>query len=826
MKNIYKYILVVIALLAGFQMAVNADERGDKANVKLFKTTVPTGNEDEFRITLDSYVTGTKSVTEGVVPVDMILALDVSTSMGASKGDAELLTSFQELFPATPENLALLHADDYQTSGTYNIYHNYKATYDSKSGTLRYRLKDASGTEYNLAYFVNGKSYKRYNDDTLVTWNGDTGWYYCSGTNTSLRQTDSGRWQRFTGNENWTVLTDVKLDVTEKASRDFINQVYAKTNVDGNIIDHRVGIVTWAGTDSNTKPILTKALTSVKDNLSNLRSTVSLLRTAGGTDPYFGLEYAYDQFTNNRASDDSERTKVVVLFTDGQPSHNFGYTFHQAKLLKDMGVKVFTVGLFKDHTTTDPIYANSYNNDAQITVEQYLSYISSEWLGTDWKSGGISAGNKSTNPSYVAANKNTDNITYAQTTNGTNLSEIFTAIAEAAAAQTYQLGAKDAAAVDIMANDFELPEEVTETAGVTITQWFCIGTDEGNDRDFTERGIEYKVRGHYLFKNVDDATTAEAAKLHADSPSVFEVDHDTERVVVNGFDYSFDDDVTISGKTVTVNTYGNWVGIHADKQPAGKMLEFSFLVKLKPESMGGYGLPSNKPSSGIYVNTAAEGQTPVYTEGVTYYPLPVVNVPSIIIRKEGIKFGESAVFTVERTKDDAGNALEEGDEGYICYTVILSQTDPNEPECFIVIKDLAPGDYTVTENKSWSWAYPSATNFAASQTYNLHEPDLTKLTDIDTIEEFKADIASRQSAEGYGATNVATRKNEANLYYVTGALQAGNDDTAMHLLFKFKDNAETTGLLLHDEAFVVNVFGNGGGSAEFGGVDPEVVVGE
>ena len=103
-----------------------------------------------------------------------------------------------------------------------------------------------------------------------------------------------------------------------------------------------------------------KPLAAVGTNKDTLISFINGLSASGGTDPAVGLQNAYDKL---KAAEESGDTlpKYVILFTDGEPTGG-GNQWNEdaqtsaeskAKALKEMGVKVYTIGFaLNDQTKT------------------------------------------------------------------------------------------------------------------------------------------------------------------------------------------------------------------------------------------------------------------------------------------------------------------------------------------------------------------------------------------------------------------------------------------------------------------------------------------
>ena len=83
MKKIYTFAL---ALIASFTFALPAiagdDGRVTNDNV-VTKKTVQDNNNGTYTLTLETYVTGEAKSTKSVVPADIVMALDFSSSMNS-----------------------------------------------------------------------------------------------------------------------------------------------------------------------------------------------------------------------------------------------------------------------------------------------------------------------------------------------------------------------------------------------------------------------------------------------------------------------------------------------------------------------------------------------------------------------------------------------------------------------------------------------------------------------------------------------------------------------------------------------------------------------
>ena len=788
MKKIYKFLLIVFGCaLLGQGLAYADGGSDDTSGIMMFKKSEYTGSDDMYKITLETFVTGTSQRTKISKPVDIVLSMDVSTSMY----DKGRLSTYQQLF--TGDQIEYLHSNGWNTGSNKNPNYRYKV---QLGGT---------GNQYNMQYSNN-------------KWQ-----YYINNKWTDYNRTADQYAQD-------KIYTNIKLDLLENACRAFID-VLTESAATG--IDHNLGYNTWNGSLVTSQE---GAIASVATTGATYRSALSNLSNASGTNPAAGLTEAkaqldkfYNDMEGTEGFDPTKRSKIVVLFTDGEPSsgNKFGPIFHAAHELKANGVTVYAVGIFDSETSNaGRLNGDEKTDGTNLQIKEYMQIISSDYPNANWKTNSTT-----TNQNYTTGNK-VASPEYYRLSDGANLTEIFTDIATEAGSDAYELTNTSSSVIDVMATDFELPEGFT-AASVTTKQWVCDSQIDGSqDRDIKDEAgnIIAKIRNGYHFVPYTDETQQYTEARPAGNDKIYDGDipvitftkesaTEKESVKVTNFYFSLDDDLVkdsagniyidpSTDKPVIDKYYGNFVGIHQDGTTKGKMLEITFNVHLKSSSMGGYGLPTNTIASGVYVTKDGKQVE------VKAYPLPTVDVPSILIMKEGLKYGDSAIFTVTRTGDlNADGTVKTIESPTLKYRVILSQNGASGSMCYAVIKDLAAGQYTVTEDTSWTWNYTPNATWGTTKALVLNEPVIPAIegkTEDECIQAYKETVKTAQTATDYGSlTNQAAKK---DLYYVLS--------NSLHLLFRFK-NTLNANSALHDEGFVTNVYGDGGGSAEHGGVDDE-----
>jgi len=398
-------------------------------------------------LTLEAYATGSTTTTTSTAPVDIVLVLDVSGSM-----DKNIVS--------------------YTYTPVYEI---------NSNGTYYYQ--DANG-QYQQAYY--------YNEGSHVA-----GWYtqqhyesyfYSSHGGTRLTpktSADSTDTQFYTGTES----TTKKIDALRSAVNGFIDSVAEKSP------NSSIAVVKFAsdkkndvGNDYNGSGYnysqIVQNLTAVNEAGANsLKTAVNQLTAAGATRADYGMQHA--QTIVNGAMGNG-RQKVVIMFTDGQPStwRDFSRTvandaIKASKSIKNAGATVYTIGCF--NTT----YADTSD------VGKYMNRVSSNY------------------PDATNMNDGTRGVGdyYKTVSSASELESIFTEIAHTAGGATLELGT-GTVLKDVVSKYFDLPENASSQ--ITAQSYSCTGFD---------------ADGHPTWSNTPDTAS-------------YTVEVNGKNVSVTGFDYS------------------------------------------------------------------------------------------------------------------------------------------------------------------------------------------------------------------------------------------------------------------------------------------------
>lgn len=497
----------VLTLLPGAAMAA-----GDDGGKMVVNKTATLEDDGTYTINLSAYATG-RTTTETIKtgkPLDIVLVLDQSGSM------ADSITSY-----------------------SYQPRENRSYSYNSYGGKTTYYYLDTDGnyypvkrdSEWHFDWFDSYTTYYLY-----YTKNGQN--YYLSGTGvttqrpTNVRDSSATIWTGVLYQRSSTSTS--KLNALKAAVTNFVNSVSANAREFN--VDHQIALVGFASNENDGKSdkgsvsygsssqnwvntglfvngqlknyktyqnrqwnSLTaqdyrNALVSVNTNGSitqSITTAISRIADSGGTRTSYGLEMAQNVFANNPIPAGSDRQRVVVLFTDGEPGQS-GYdkteannAIGEAYTLKNThNAKVYTVGL--------------YNKNPSDSVTDFMNYTSSNYpnaSSTSWP------GQKVDSKYYMTAS------------DADELNEIFTNIVDDSteSSTTVTLDAESVLR-DILNDGFVLPAGYDARENITVAT----------------QSVELGAEGNIVWGEVEEnpkGITATANK-------------ETGTIEVTGFDYS------------------------------------------------------------------------------------------------------------------------------------------------------------------------------------------------------------------------------------------------------------------------------------------------
>lgn len=686
MKNTFKAVLsAVLFLIPAFSLFSQttgprvpqtvADEYVNKGGLVYSKKTQGPNSAGEYTIFLKTFVTGTVTTEQVSIPSDIVLVLDVSGSMNESMN----------------QNTQYVSAG--RKNWSYQEIKNSTTQYYYKSNSNYYQVYAAE--DYNAINYFTGRQVGNLAYNSL--------------------------------NAELYTIKDTRLDALKEAVEYFINQIAADATEHG--YDNNIAIVKFSSNtyapkqdDEDAKVTdetsmaegddsfadikqgyipnwhanytqIVKGFKSATSSKAELISAVNGLHASGATAADFGMrkaELLIKSLYNKKDDETNElvpqRTsnKIVVLFTDGDPTYVSSFdpsvatkTIVTAKKIKDLTAfddestgksstaKVYTIGTFS-------------GTPNQNTTGRYMQRVSSNYpyaTGMADDQGG--SGSDNGGYYFLADNKE-------------KLIDAFETIGSDAASASIDLGSS-ATAVDVVSQSFDIPYVVDSEGNINtdVKVWKAplsnITTGSDNKPVYT-----------FPTTNLQPATEVKLV-----------VAPQTGTVSATGFDYTANACAMVNGR------------------PIGNQLIIEIPIKMDDNAVGGHGVATNGPGSGIRYKEKQEDGS--YVDKLITFDTPAINLPTNLeIKKEGLQEGESARFRIQRRAVDSTGAWEDYS------TVFITNKKTNEgfsKDGTVKIIGLHPDYvYRIIEEEGWSWSYGGTT--VTGLRYDPNTGDRTTVTDM------------------------------------------------------------------------------------------------
>ena len=510
-------------------------------------------------ILVEAFVTGHAVSTH--VPTDIVLVLDVSGSMEDAIGGTALPSQSYSYNSYGESELYYYYQNEYfrvhrGTSGNY--YTNYYLRFLPNDGQWRYLSGNGITTSQPTMY---------YPDRTIYT-----GVLY-EGTS----KMDA-------------LKTSVKLFV------DIINTDATNYNV-----DHCISIVKYAsntyypnnstgesrltegnnrGAGGNANSNYTEVLINRRDprtDATYIKNQVDALQEGGATAADYGMQKAKYLLASIPSSEFESRNKVVVMFTDGAPTHGSSFsntvantTISNSRVLKNSGTVSGTNYNFNATVFSVGVFANKTDD-----IDTYMNYVSSNYPQAQSMTNG---GTKASEDYFFEASS------------AGGLNDIFEKIAGASGAIALPAGT---IVQDVVSPSFHLPTG-SNAAQVTAYAPKCTGYDEDNDE--------------YTFEDLSDAAELIIGQIaDPQNPGQYitgVVTNDPEegnKIGNEGF-------VDVDGNTINIDNFNftyHWCG-YEDDEIHGRKIVIKIPVVVE-EGVWGDGIITNDPdNSWIYNPTTGE----------------------------------------------------------------------------------------------------------------------------------------------------------------------------------------------------------------------------
>lgn len=745
MKKIFNYILAVTALLAFAPIAKAQDDYTFQNGVGVRKTISAPNLNGEYFITLESFVEGKVDITTEMIPADIVLVLDVSSSMVRSNmGEAG-----EPEYVAISKNRDNVDGRVLTLTWTYGDYNdNLYIEYPYGSENFCHILTDGRRfyfTYNDTQYWLTGGGTSSNNGSGITggTWNNNMANYggevaRPSAVTTDIYGSSITTTRPAAAANNNTVIwrgplyqrtnNFTRMHALENAVATFLNIVHQKC-VD-NKLDNRISIVKFSGlyvndpegenalkvgnhySDTNggatTEVFQGWTDASNQNEINKIIKDIKHIGTGHGTSQDFGLNLA-QKLLASLGTDTEPRSKTVVLFTDGDPwRSNAAYGTYQADaaaianlaISKSYDIKhtvaytsVDYEGTEENHYTTVFTVGTLGTGEAPAQANNVMNYCSSKYPEA-----------KSSSNTGTAAEG--DYVFRAET--AADLDKVFSAIANSSSESEISLDAEATTTVDIVSKSFMLPQGASTNVQIFTAKCNGGAYEERDGVTVFVPEFASPIRDYDLEDSVEIKQSTGSGKY--------------DEVDVTGFDYS-----------------ENFCGPVKDEDGhfidfVGKKLIVKFPVKMDPEALGGPNAPTNAPGSGIFV----EGQD----DPVATFETPHVSLPyNIHITKTGLEKGESARFKIEKiivqdtwitTAADGKQTINVPNNAvWDPMTTVMVTGDGSSTDPGIWVRGLPSTEAVGTEQKivlyrvsedEWSWSYDRQTGPMITDNSKIDNP--------------------------------------------------------------------------------------------------------
>ena len=695
-------------------------------------------------------------------------------------------------------------------SGSYNAFTDRKKPTASNpnpaiSITNCFRYAKHTDGKYYIVY------HKTYKDDNDVTWyylcympESGTEMYLRNTEFTSTRPTDSyfksSTKTLFVGSENGTITVNGESTTTstilwrsktrkeklEESVEQFINQIYANNQTIeselGDKVGNQIAIVAFGSTDISLSPYETggpmrncrivKKFTPANStaNVTAIKGGLDRMSFLGNTSLGYGMVLANEAFRllreDNPAMDAYEleddgvtykkknghpvpnRSKVVVIFTDGSPTGESAYTASASAPYTAISVADGDLD-WSERSSTSAVAVRSRAVDyARLMKKTETGYLNAKVFAVGLYATGVQgeflqhiSSNfpksrhyyEGSSYKYAPANASSDLFFFDAAEK--DLSDVFDTIASIAGGKS-DVGGTSLVNIDIVSKSFQIPrgsasDDLASKIKVYTAQ--CLGLEL--NKTYEEDG---EIKHYLAFAEPKEIKSRQPVKLwvskeeEASHTVTWELetidvdegisvtveddaDHKNDVIKVTGFDYAkfwcgFDGDPNHSTgadantEDYVASDYGSY-DLHTGpyiKGYRGFKIIIDIPISLQDNAVGGPSVNTNEAGSGLLDPKTGT----LFVE----YPRPKLTIPvNLWIQKEGLQTGESASFVILRKL--AAATEDEPTPTYKPFTNVLvsgeTKDDGTSKPVMVKLLNLDPAYYYKVVEEGWSWSYTS-----------------------------------------------------------------------------------------------------------------------
>lgn len=445
---------------AGTQHPTSVSANKDAIHVN--KSVVTDTETGKTSLELEAFATNTVSTETTYEPLDIVLVLDVSGSMGTNN-----IKSYKYTETAKKE---------WSCNDIYNssVYYYYK---DSEGDYHRVSWDDEGGGWFSGPYRCWITAGGTRIGEKVSNWN------YVSYRGKLYTRTNEGNVTR--------------MQALKTAVNKFIDNVAAQKDSEGNAIKNHISIVKFAGKmqapdqykvgndmyESGTYNYsqIVKDMTDVSTGSAALKAAVTRLNAGGATSADYGMQLASHVLSQHK--DDPVRKSVVIMFTDGEPNHTSGFdgevakdAIAAAKGLKEKNTVVFTIGIFDGAKPSASVTSNSTSN-----TNKYMHAVSSNYPTARcyWNKGHLGDGHIGGYWDWDFGDRAKDSNYYLAASNAADLEDIFVEISKEVNSLTAKIDTTSVLSDTLSgAFTFDAPQNA-EYSGITVAKYPVTGMENG-----------------------------------------------------------------------------------------------------------------------------------------------------------------------------------------------------------------------------------------------------------------------------------------------------------------------------------------------------------
>lgn len=199
-----------------------------------------------------------------------------------------------------------------------------------------------------------------------------------------------------------------RINALKSAANAFIDEIATQNaSISDASKQHQVSIVKFAGNKTgqvgndtyrdgrfvyNYSQVMKNMAECTETTKGSFKSTINAIDPAGATNAAAGMELAQSQ-TSKR----SDAKKIVIFFTDGTPTTQSDFSdgvasdaVAAAKVMKDAGASVYTIGIFNDANPSADVDASGTTNENKFMQAASSNYpaatytYTQSWWGGEW----------------------------------------------------------------------------------------------------------------------------------------------------------------------------------------------------------------------------------------------------------------------------------------------------------------------------------------------------------------------------------------------------------------------------------------------------------